>query len=61
MTGYDLFEMDPELFELALDDFERKIDTIGWDPLVESTPEQQKEDEFVRNALGLRSLPELPN
>jgi len=61
MTGYDLFEMDPELFQLALDDFEHKIDTVAWDPLFEPTPEQQKEDEFVKAALDLRSLPDLPN
>jgi len=61
MTGYDLFQMDPELFQLALDDFERKVDTVGWDPLFEPTPEQQKEEEFIKAALDLRSLPELPN
>lgn len=61
MTGYDLFEMDPELFQLALDDFEHKIDTVAWDPLFEPTPEQQKEDEFIKAALDLRSLPDLPN
>eukprot|EP01091_Cochliopodium_minus_P007087 TRINITY_DN17024_c0_g1_i1.p1 TRINITY_DN17024_c0_g1~~TRINITY_DN17024_c0_g1_i1.p1 ORF type:complete len:278 (-),score=85.85 TRINITY_DN17024_c0_g1_i1:108-941(-) len=61
MTGYDLFEMDPELFQLALDDFERKIDTVAWDPLFEATQEQQKEDEFIKAALDLKTLPELPN
>ena len=61
MTAHDLFEMDPELFQLALDDFERKIDTVAWDPMIEPTPEQTKEDDFIKAAFDLKTLPELPN
>jgi hypothetical protein len=60
MTLKDLFEMEPELYELALDDLERKIETVGWDPSIELTPEQQKHDDLARRALGLKSLPDIP-
>ena len=61
MTLHDLFEMEPELKEMALDELERKIDTVGWDPNFELSAEQQKDDDLARRVLGLKSLPDLPN
>jgi len=60
LTLKELFEMEPELYELALDDLERKIETVGWDPSIELTPEQQKNDDLARRAWGLKSLPDVP-
>jgi len=60
LTLKELFEMEPELYELVLDDLERKIETVGWDPTIELTPEQQKNEELARRALGVKSLPDLP-
>lgn len=61
MTLNDLFEMQPEIYEFALDELERKLDTVGWDPHFELSPEQQKDDDLTRRALGLKSLPDVPN
>jgi len=60
LTLHELFEMEPELYELILDDLERKIETVGWDPIIELTPEQQKDEDLVRRAFGLKTLPDIP-
>lgn len=61
LTIHQFCEMEPELYELAVNELDRKVNTVGWDPIIELTPEQIEMEEHVKRVLGLRSIPELPN
>lgn len=60
LTVHEFCEMEPELYEMAIDELERKVNTVGWDPVIEPTQSQLDNEEHLKRVLGLRSLPEIP-